>query len=62
MEADRAAGIIRRGLAANRARIVFPRRLFAAAWLLALLPPAWTDPLLGRLPEKAAASEPQPGS
>jgi short-subunit dehydrogenase len=61
MEADRAAGIIRRGLAANRARIVFPRRLFAAAWLLALLPPAWTDPLLGRLPQKAA-SEPQPGS
>ena len=62
MEADRSAGIIRRGLAANRARIVFPRRLFAAAWLLALLPPAWTDPLLGRLPAKAATSEPQPGS
>jgi len=62
MEAGRAAGIIRRGLAANRARIVFPRRLFAAVWLLALLPPAWTDPLLGRLPEKPAGGEPQAGA
>jgi short-subunit dehydrogenase len=60
MEAGRAAGIIRRGLAANRARIVFPRRLYALVWLLALLPPAWTDPLLARLPEKAA--EPQAGT
>jgi short-subunit dehydrogenase len=56
MEADKAAGIIRRGLAANRARIAFPRRLFAATWLLALLPPAWTDPLLQRLPEKPAGA------
>jgi short-subunit dehydrogenase len=55
MEAERAAGIIRRGLAADRARIVFPRRLFAVVWLLALLPPAWTDPLLSRLPKKSAA-------
>lgn len=57
MSAERAAGIIRRGLAANRARVVFPRRLFAAAWLLALLPPAWTDPLLARLPEKPAGAD-----
>lgn len=54
MEAARAAGIIRRGLAADRARIVFPRRLFAVVWLLSLLPPGWTDPLLRRLPEKPA--------
>jgi short-subunit dehydrogenase len=60
--AERAAGIIRRGLAANRARIVFPRRLFAAVWLLALLPPAWTDPLLGRLPAKPAGDEAQADS
>ena len=59
MEADRAAAIIRRGLAANKARIVFPRRLFSVVWLLALLPPAWTDPLLARLPEKAAEPGPQ---
>jgi len=55
MEAETAAGIIQRGLAANKARIAFPRRLYAAIWLLALLPPAWTDPLLNRLPEKSAA-------
>jgi len=59
MEADKAAGIIKRGLAADKARIIFPRRLFAAVWLLALLPPAWTDPLLARLPEKAAAPGPE---
>jgi short-subunit dehydrogenase len=59
MEAERAAAIVRRGLAANRARIVFPRRLFTAVWLLSLLPPAWTDPLLARLPEKPADAAPQ---
>src|SRR3546814_13898801 len=52
MEAGRAAAIICRGLAANKARIVFPRRLYAAVWLLALLPPAWTDPLLARRSEE----------
>ncbi len=59
MEAGRAAQIIRRGLAANRSRIVFPRRLYAAVWLLALLPPGWTDGLLARLPEKPAAPDAQ---
>lgn len=57
MSAERAPGIIRRELTADRARIVFPRRLFAAVWLLALLPPAWTDPLLARLPEKSARDQ-----
>ncbi|WP_299626672.1 SDR family oxidoreductase [Pelagibius sp.] len=56
MEAEKAAAIIERGLAAGKARIVFPRRLFAVVWLLSLLPPAWTDPLLSRLPEKPASS------
>lgn len=60
MSAERAAHIIRRGLAAHRARVVFPRRLYAVVWLLALLPPAWTDPLLRRLPEKSADAG-QPG-
>ncbi|WP_420349695.1 SDR family NAD(P)-dependent oxidoreductase [Pelagibius sp.] len=55
MDSDRAARIIERGLAAGKARIVFPRRLFAAVWLLSLLPPSWTDPLLTRLPEKPAS-------
>lgn len=52
MEAERAAEIIARGLARNRPRIAFPRRLYALVWLLAALPPALTDPLLRRLPEK----------
>lgn len=52
MEAERAAALIAKGLARNRARIAFPRRLYALVWLLATLPPALTDPLLRRLPEK----------
>ena len=52
MEADRAARIIRRGLARNRARIAFPWRLYAAVWLISALPPSLTDPLLRRLPKK----------
>ncbi len=52
MEADRAARIIRRGLARNRARIAFPWRLYAAVWLISALPQSLTDPLLRRLPKK----------
>ncbi len=52
MDAERAARIIRRGLAANRARIAFPWPTYAVAWLLGAMPPALTDRLLGRLPEK----------
>jgi len=52
MEADRAARLIRRGLARNRARIAFPLRLYALAWLLGALPPSWTDPVYRRMPEK----------
>lgn len=54
MDADRAAAIIRRGLAANRARISFPWPMAAAVWLLQTLPPVWIDPLLRRLPRKGA--------
>ena len=52
MDAPRAARIIRRGLARDRARIAFPWPLYAAVWLLAALPPGVTDGLLRRLPEK----------
>jgi short-subunit dehydrogenase len=52
IEADRAARIIRRGLARNQARIAFPWRLYAAIWLISALPPSLTDPLLRRLPRK----------
>lgn len=54
MDADRAARIIRRGLARNAGRISFPWPMAAAMWLLQALPPAWVDPLLRRLPRKGA--------
>lgn len=52
MSAERAARIIRRGLRRNRARVAFPWPTYAAAWLIGLLPPGLTDPLLARLPKK----------
>ena len=52
MPADRAARIIRRGLARGRARIAFPWPTYAAVRLLAGFPPAWIDPLMRRLPRK----------
>jgi len=52
MEADDAARIIVRGLERNRARISFPWPMHAAVWLLAALPPAWTDPFLRKAPKK----------
>ena len=51
MDAGRAARIIARGLAGNRARIAFPWPLYALVWLLAALPPALSDPLLRTRPE-----------
>lgn len=47
MDADRAAAIIARGLAAGSARIAFPWPLYAAARLFAALPPALGDRLIG---------------
>ena len=52
MDAERAARIIRRGLARNRPRIAFPWPLYAAVWLISALPPGLTDPLLRHLPKK----------
>ena len=52
MEVERAAHIVRRGLARNRARIAFPLRLYALVWLLGALPPSWTDPMLRRMAER----------
>ncbi|MGQ0663212.1 MAG: SDR family NAD(P)-dependent oxidoreductase [Pseudomonadota bacterium] len=55
MPAERAARIIARGLAANRARIAFPWPLYLAVRLLAALPPSLADVLiLRRLPKKPA--------
>lgn len=52
MPAEKAAGIIRRGLARGAPRIAFPLRLYLLLRFVAALPPAWTDPLMRRLPEK----------
>jgi short-subunit dehydrogenase len=47
MTAERAATIIRRGLARNKARIAFPLGTKAAVWLGGVLPGSWTARLLG---------------
>jgi len=52
MQAERAAQIIKRGLAANKARIAFPKPMVTLVWLIAALPPGWTDMLLAHLPRK----------
>lgn len=52
MKAGRAAQIIKKGLARNKARLAFPWRFAALVWFVAALPPSWTDPLLTRLPRK----------
>jgi short-subunit dehydrogenase len=52
MSAERAAATVERGLARNKARIAFPLRLYAGAWLLGALPPSWTDAAMNRLPKK----------
>lgn len=52
MSAEKAAGIIQRGLAADRARIAFPFPTAMVAWLMGALSPAIVDPLLRMLPKK----------
>lgn len=54
---EAAAKRIARGLAKNRSRIAFPRRLYWPLWLLSCLSPAITDPLFARLPDKPAATD-----
>ncbi len=54
MDAGAAAARIKRRLARNRARIAFPLPMYALVWLLGALPPALTDPLFARLPEKSS--------
>ncbi|CAO3452647.1 Oxidoreductase, short-chain dehydrogenase/reductase family [Azospirillum argentinense] len=52
METDRAAQVIKSGLARNRARIAFPWPMAATVWLLAALPVGLTDVLLRQAPRK----------
>ena len=53
MTADKAAGIIRRGLAMNRGRIAFPWPMYLGVRLAALLPVGLLEKFTRRLPEKA---------
>lgn len=53
MTAERAAAIIRRGLARNRPRIAFPLRMYLLTRLVAAIPPALIDRAMARLPRKA---------
>lgn len=52
MDAERAAGIIRRGLAAGKGRVAFPFATYAVSWLLGVLPPGLVDMILARAPRK----------
>ena len=52
MDADKAARIIAEGLRRDQPRISFPWQTAFLTWLFAALPPAWTDPLLARIPKK----------
>ncbi|NNE83705.1 MAG: SDR family NAD(P)-dependent oxidoreductase [Alphaproteobacteria bacterium] len=54
MDGDRAARIIRRGLARNRGRIAFPWQMYGAAWLVQALPTWSTDWAMRSLPNKAS--------
>lgn len=52
MQPDRAARIIRKGLARNRGRITFPWQMAVVGWFLRALPDALIDRLGRRLPKK----------
>ena len=55
MTAEKAAKIITRGLAHNRARIAFPLILYIPLWLLSCLSERLTDPIFSKLPTKPEA-------
>lgn len=59
MDADRAAVIVRKGLARNRSRIAFPWPTYLAVRLLAGMPVALADRLVGRAPGKPGRSAPE---
>ena len=53
MSVERAARIIRSGLAENRACIAFPWIMHAAVRLMGLMPEAWFHRMAARMPAKA---------
>ena len=52
ISAERAAEIVKRGLARDRSRIAFPWPTYFAAWLGIALPERMVDPLIRRMPNK----------
>ena len=52
MSPEEAASIILRGLKQNRARIAFPWQLYAASWLIGILPPSFVDWFISMVPAK----------
>ena len=52
MGAAQAAAIMKKGIDANKARIAYPWPTFFLTWVLAALPPSWTDRFLIRAPGK----------
>ncbi len=55
LEADRAAVLIAKGLAADKGRIVFPWPLHFSSWFLSVLPDCVAQRVLRKLPAKPAA-------
>lgn len=53
MEADKAAKIIAKGIAKNKAIIAFPWQLRFITWLISILPNKISDKIYARLPDKA---------
>lgn len=53
MEADRAAAVIRRGLARDKGRIAFPFPAHFFAWAVSVLPDWLAQAILTRLPDKS---------
>ncbi len=54
MSADKAAGIIAKGLAKNKGRIAFPFPMFFMSWFISILPDFVAQRLLAHAPAKAA--------
>lgn len=52
MDAERAARIIRGGLAVGKGRVAFPFPTYAVSWLLGVLPPGLVDKIMARAPRK----------
>lgn len=53
MDVEKAARIIRDGLAVNKSRIAFPWRMYALLWVLQNMPVGLSDSLVARLPRKS---------